>query len=200
MKFLKNKVSMAVQRQLVREKQARTNEANQRQRDDIRETPKSIITTRDANRKNYPMFQGPGSTKNIVKNYGRAICNFAVSEIALPYINKYIEQTFSITALEDFIKYVESIKELVVSIESLKGILLENSEDAEKLASLKKIFKHVSVIFIKYFSVNWIFSGRLTYKLSHLRYRNKMLRRVENPELFTYLKPHSKGTIYILKD
>jgi len=61
-------------------------------------------------------------------------------------------------------------------------------EDSKEVAAVKRGFAEVGEVFIKNFSVNWAFHSRVFHKEAHLKFRYKMLRRVRNPELFTYLK------------
>jgi len=126
------------------------------------------------------------NTKNIVKNYGKAMCSFAASNLSLPYL-QLIAKSENIK-LDRFKEYFRCKKELVGSIESFRNLYIEDSTDSEEIKAFKRIFQKISVIFIKDFSVNWIFNGKLTQKQAHLKYRYKMLRRIQNPELFTYLK------------
>ena len=130
--------------------------------------------------------KGSTSAKNIIKNYGRALQNFAVSNIVLPYLNPALEREE--VSLKDFRKYFYSKKKQVRSIAGLRNLLLVSDEDDAQGASFKRIFQEISIIFIKYFSVNWIFSGKLLNKIAHLKCRFKMLRRIKSPENFTYLK------------
>jgi len=134
-----------------------------------------------------------GPSKNIVKNYGKQLCSFSSSLIAVPYIESVIEknlfQHIKIAAFQEFIK---EKKEGINSIDSLRKLLVPEQEDSDELKAFKTIFKQVSIIFLKYFSVNWIYGGKLTHKNSHLQFRFKMLRRVQNAEHFTYLKASAK--------
>jgi hypothetical protein len=133
------------------------------------------------------------STKNIVKNYGRAICNFILSPLFIPYFNDIIKRDCETSlTLEEFREYINERKELVDCMDRFKEMLIPSKKDSQKQSSFKKIFKEGGIIFIKYFSVNWIYHGRVTYKEAHLYFRHKMLRRLQNPELFTYLKSFSK--------
>jgi hypothetical protein len=132
------------------------------------------------------------STKNIVKNYGRAICNFAVSGVAEEYLIDIITNGREAVTLDEFTSYINENKEKIDTIERFQQALVVGEEDDEKDAGIKRIFREIGIIFIKYFSVNWVFSGRLTYKIEHLKFQAKMLRRLKNPELFTYLKPAHK--------
>ena len=53
---------------------------------------------------------------------------------------------------------------------------------------MKRVFKAIGIIFIRDFTVNWVYNSKIADKLTHLKYRFKMLRRVQNPEFFTYLE------------
>ena len=133
--------------------------------------------------------RGSTSAKNIVKNYGRALANFAASNLAVPYLNTLIEKEK--VRVKDFRRFIASKKKRARCIAGLRNLLVVQDDDSEHVAAFKRIFKDVSVIFIKYFSVNWIFSGKLCDKITHLKYRFKILRRIRNPEHFTYLKGFS---------
>jgi len=124
------------------------------------------------------------STKNIVKNYGRAMINFATSRVAFPYLkNKLKEESLHYNS---FKKYLENRKENMDGILSLRNLLLICPEDEQKISSIKKIFQYTCEIFVKYFSANWIYNSKVGDKLSHLKARFKILRRVKDPEHFTY--------------
>ncbi len=134
-----------------------------------------------------------GHSKNIVKNYGKALCAFASSNIAIPYLqNIASKHGFSSHIVEGFIMYIRERKEKVNSIESLKRLLIVMDGDSREEQEYKVLFKEISIIFLKYFSANWIFSGKLMHKKDHLRFRFKMLRRIQDPEHFTYLKSSGK--------
>lgn len=126
------------------------------------------------------------NTKNIVKNYGKAMCSFAASHLAVEYLQPLALQEK--IRVDRFKEYYRCKKELLGSIESFRNLYIEDDSDQEEVKAFKRVFKQISIIFINYFSVNWIFNGKLTQKQAHLKYRYKMLRRIKNPELFTYLK------------
>lgn len=67
-------------------------------------------------------------------------------------------------------------------MDGLKNLLMVTATDSTKIAHFKILFKEIGIVFIKYFAINWIFGGRLRYKLPHVQYRYKMLRRVTHPE------------------
>ncbi len=123
------------------------------------------------------------SSKNVAKNYGRAICNFILSPLSEPYLIPLMEHY----QIEErcFRKYVHDKRDGIVGMHELKGLLLIQNKDSVKIIGFKKSAQSLAETFIKFFSVNWIFSGKLTYKMEYLKFRNKLLRRVRNPELFT---------------
>jgi len=126
------------------------------------------------------------STKNIVKNYGRAMVIFAISAISKPYINGKLKELK--LEMRDFRKYLNLRKHNIDGISSLRAMLLITNEDTQKIKSIKKIFQYSCEVFIKYFSINWIYYSRLGDKREYLMARFKMLRRVRHPEAFTYFK------------
>ena len=142
---------------------------------------------RQSSAKTFP--KATSSTKNIAINYGKAISSFALSSLAVPYLQTFIDE--KTIDLAEFIRFVSQAKESIGGIAGLRGLLLTHEEDDLKMTMCKKAFKAVSEVFIKYFSVNWIIHGRVTHKLVYLKYRSKMLRRIQNPELFTYVSRSS---------
>jgi len=134
--------------------------------------------------------QSKPSSKNIVKNFGKAMCSFASSELSLPYLNR-INVNWDVN-LENFQEYIQKKRDLIDSIDSLRSLLLIMKNDDEVIVGYKKIFQEISIIFIKYFSVNWIFQGKMSHKQAHLKARFKMLRRIKSPQHFTYFKDFSR--------
>ncbi len=126
------------------------------------------------------------ATKNVVKNYGRAISSFALSNLALPYLDTILQREN--LSLEQFTRYLKQIRGSIDGLTHFRSTLLIGREDDDHIAASKRAFIAISEVFIKYFSVNWIYNSRIFHKEAHLKFRFKMLRRVQNPELFTYLK------------
>ena len=128
-------------------------------------------------------------SKNIVKNYGKALCAFASSRIAVPYILEIMaKNSYDCIDIPQFMETMKLKKETTNSMESLRKLLIAEEGEKKVEQTQKKLFKELSVVFIKYFSVNWIYNGKLLHKRAHLKFRFKMLRRIQNPEFFTYLK------------
>ena len=135
---------------------------------------------------NYPSATQP--TK-IVRNYAKVLCTFACSGMSLPYLKKIVDNNYKNTVeIEDFQDYIRNKKEQATSILSLRSLLLIDVNDEEVQKLYKKVFADISVIFLKFYAVNWIFNGKVKHKIEHLKCRHKMIRRVRNPELFTFLR------------
>ena len=133
-------------------------------------------------------------TKNIVTNFGKAIASFASSELAIPYLKLIVEQLKQEghqIEMSNFSEFTSNTKGNIGSIDSLRALMLEEENDTALVLVCKRIFRMIGEVFIKYFSVNWITHGRITYKMAHLKFRHRMLRRVRNPALFTYLKGYN---------
>ena len=132
----------------------------------------------------------PQSSNNIIKNYSRALTNFALSEVAEPYVTLAIQEHNVTKAHYD--RFIRKDKQKMNCIQSLRNKLLIFPNDTENISRCKKVFQSVCVAFLKYFSVNWIYSSKVNDKLTHLKYRFKILRRVRDPQYFTYLKEFKK--------
>lgn len=130
-------------------------------------------------------------TKNIVTNFGKAIVSFAASNLATPYLEMIVNQLQGENVgieLMEFEAFIKNTKGNIGSIDSLRMLMLEDKIDTPLVSGCKRMFRMIAEVFIKYFSVNWIIHSRIAYKMAHLKFRHRMLRRVRNPETFTYLK------------
>ena len=82
--------------------------------------------------------------------------------LAIPYIENIIEKNnYHATGAILFARFIKGKKDQVNNIESLRRLLIVEVSDDDTISIYKNIFKEVSVVFLKYFSVNWIYSGRL---------------------------------------
>jgi hypothetical protein len=124
--------------------------------------------------------------KNLVKNYGRAICSFINSKISDTYITSAArERGVNVKSFKDFIY---NKKDFLDGIDTFRAMLVAGPEDSDLIKLYKKLFQIMAATFIKYFSVNWIFDSKIAHKDVYLKYRFKMLRRIQAPEYFTYLQ------------
>jgi len=130
--------------------------------------------------------------KNIIKNYARAMLNFALSTISFPYLEILMKREKGLS-IEGFQAFLDEKKDEITSIRKLRGLLLVTEDDGEAVSGCKRVFKELCLIFIRDFSVNWIYHSKVSDKLTHVKYRFKILRRVQCPVYFTYLESfHSK--------
>jgi len=180
MRFLKNKIAQAKAFRTLHAKKEIKKQESIKLKEEVPIEKPLRMPKKGSTREDYR------ATKNIAQNYGRAICNFALSDIAESYIRPILEE-FEITS-KQFRDYMRKTKAFVDGLHHFRQALLVNQADSPLTRALKQAFRLIGEIFVKYFSVNWIFSGRMEYKKAYLKYRFKILRRIQNPELFTYIK------------
>ena len=130
------------------------------------------------------------SSKNIMKNYARALANFTLSDIAQPYVCLSTQEHDVPKA--DFDRFVSKDKHELNCIQNLRNKLLISASNTDGEKKCKRVFQSICEIFLKSFSVNWIFNSKVSDKMTHLKYRFKILRRVRNPQHFTYLREFKK--------
>ena len=193
MRFLKNKIAKATQALRSKQKSLCHQEKNTYYKEEALNlqsvstcsSPHSSCSSKESYGSQITPLK-TRATKSIAKNYGKAICSFSCSELAIPYLDPLLKQENTNRA--DFIQFMKSAKRSIESLQSFRSLLLITAKDDIRTASFKKIFGLLGEVFIKFFSVNWIFSGKILHKESHLQFRFKMLRRIKNPQFFTYLK------------
>ena len=189
MRFLKNKIAQV---KAFRDSQAKSLQ----DQDSQLKSQESVLIIQEALKESQPNQikikkacserEDGKATKNIVQNFGRAICTFAVSNIADPYLIPLLEEEQ--LTLKDFKDYMKQTKDAIKGLAHFRAALMTFDHDSLKTQALKKVFRLIGEVFIKNFSVNWITHGKINYKKAYLKYRFKMLRRIQSPELFTYLR------------
>lgn len=191
MRFLKKKIQ-ASRTISYRNKKTLINESEEEFSEDSIDSVESIPSkvkkarTVSRGRKKRVSHQEELATKNMIKNYGRAISNFAASDLSVPYIEEDAKMmNINITS---FKQYAYSLRDFIKGIEDFRNVLMITHKDSKEQVKYKKLFQISSVIFLKYFCVNWIFSGKISYKMEYLKYRCPLLRRIKEPSSFTYLK------------
>ena len=127
---------------------------------------------------------------NVMKNYCAAMITFALSRMSDPYLRKlsFVKRL----SLAMWRQTLRPKRQKVHSIQSFRELLLIEEQDSEVTKEYKILFQEACRVFLKYFSVNWIYNSRLSDKSKYLTYRGKLLRRVQNPESFTYLENFSE--------
>ncbi len=195
MRFLKNKIARAKNYATEASPPARKkNKQRQKASNNTPDHPSPITTNLIINKASYQLVgttpKGATSCKNIMKNYSRALVKFAMSKFAIPYLNDMVSKTSA--TVQDFRHFLKERRSRINCIKSLRELLLVEPYDNEKFMIIKGVFQQISEVFLKYFSVNWIFSSKVSDKLAHLKYRYKMLRRIQNPQSFQNLPDNVK--------
>jgi len=186
MRFLKTKVEQAQRVRMMRQEKAQAEAALAQETSSSSRTRSKIIVSQKSPQKHNSACEDGKATKNIAQNFGRIICTFAVSDIAAPYLIPILEkENLNINLFKEF---MNSKKKCMAGLVHFREALLVHKTDSSQVQGLKRAFQAIGEIFIKYFSINWIFNGKVNYKKAYLKYRFKMLRRIKNPELFTYIR------------
>lgn len=119
-------------------------------------------------------------TKNMIINYGKAIFSFAMSDLANEYIERYFRQES--IHLPSFHEYLLQLKPMISGYKNFEGFFIIKETDNSQVVLYKKVLKKLGEIFMKYFSVNWIFHGKVAHKLVYLRHRHAILQRIMKPQ------------------
>jgi len=192
MKALERKQSLATTRETISDKSIQDN-ISQFTEEDAHQLTRSPHHPEQAPLPQNTQVQGRKRSSmgnNIMKNYCRAFVNFALSDLANPYLaHRSQESTLS---TQRFRQILENKKKKVNCIKSLRGLLLHDKKESKEMEAFKEEFQKLCEVFLKYFCVNWIFHSKVSDRIKHLQYRGKMLRRIQNPEFFTYLEEFGK--------
>jgi hypothetical protein len=86
--------------------------------------------------------------------------------------------------LEGFYSFIKESRKRLKSLDDFRNLLIISSRDSQEVSEYKLLFQKIAIIFMKYFSVNWIFAGRVEAKMAYLKIRGNLLRRLKNPEFF----------------
>ena len=136
------------------------------------------------------------SQKNMIRNYGKAICSFAVNTIALPYIENILEQEqITEISLTDFFDFVRWRRSKIETINTFKESVYPAENDGDKHRNFKKLLFSLAEVFMKHYCVNWIYSSKLGNKMEHLKYRFRFLRMLKSPVFFANVKSVIKKEI-----
>ena len=118
-------------------------------------------------------------TKNIPKNYGRAIISFMLAN------EKLLERVFSDidpSRVRAFKLFLLREKKTIKTISGLRNLWLSKRN---KFAKETRI---LSGIFLRRNCLGYIFNSRITDYRLNIKYSSKMLEGVHNPERFSHLK------------
>jgi len=119
--------------------------------------------------------------KNVDLTYIKAIITFANSHMALPYIKACLQQEN--LKFTDLISFITTTKDCITNgVQAFWSLFLDEVRDDPKTEACKRIFKSLSQVFIDNFSVDWINQSKLVHKEAYLKYRQKMLKKLQSPE------------------
>lgn len=124
------------------------------------------------------------SLKNALKDYGRAICAFILSDSSKAYLPKDSEKDFN---LPEFREFIEKSRIQLTGVKGYKKVLLGKRKNSPRTFLYKKLFKKMALIFIKFYALGWIYSGKVKYKIEYVNIRHKLIAMISNPEMFTNL-------------
>lgn len=192
MRFLKKKIA---RRALLRAERQPQESKSETQPHSIKQesiTDSNASTSTPEDRKNSSNHSSekeckPNPTKGLCRNYGRAIASFALTPAALPYILQ--KDLITTTELwEGFRSFVRQVRRVVNGTDGLRAAVLRKQSDPGDIQIYKKSFQLLAEIFIKFYSISWItYSKRLSLRMLHLKYRLKILKLIQKPELYTSL-------------
>lgn len=123
-------------------------------------------------------------TKNIPKNYGKAILSFIQKNIQkYIYIIKPILQRGKLT-ISDLLLHIKKHKKEVNSINYLKEMWGYQDQSNPIL----KCIRILSYVFMRKHCLSYIFNSRVKNYSTHIKYRKRIIEGIENPSEFTCIK------------
>jgi hypothetical protein len=108
-------------------------------------------------------------TKNIPKNYGKAIISF---------IEKYQDKVKYITRknnvdYEDFVEELKEKKKVINTIADLRSMWVDYK--------YAKCIRLLSNLFLRKYALNYIFNSRICNYSSHIKYRYRLCEAIKEP-------------------
>jgi len=153
--------------------------------EDSLNTPVKSEFSESALPKNQKALDKKNQPKKYVKNvdltYIKAIITFANSHMALPYIKACLQQEN--LKFTDLISFITTTKDCITNgVQAFWSLFLDEVRGDPKTEACKRIFESLSQVFIDNFSVDWINQSKLVHKEAYLKYRQKMLKKLQSPE------------------
>ena len=118
-------------------------------------------------------------TKNIPKNYGKAIISFIERN------EKLVRRVLNTTDSNDYNAFMNTIrqkKRKVNSIADLRSLWVDEENPFGKATRI------LSGIFLKRHSLSYIFNSRVTNFQGHIKYRYRLIEALREPKQFTSIK------------
>ncbi len=116
-------------------------------------------------------------TKNIPKNFGKAILAFIQKhkKIVKTIMDKYKSGT-----AKELIDYLELRKKEITTIADLRSLWIDNP--------YAQVIRTLSCVFLRKYSLNYIFNSRVCNYVSHIKYRQRFLEAIQAPNEFKHIK------------
>lgn len=84
-----------------------------------------------------------------------------------------------------FMSTLRSRKRRINSIADLRSFWLEAEEE-----DFPKITRILSNVFLRYYSLEYIFNSRISNYAGHVKYRGRLVEALRNPKTFTSIKQY----------
>ncbi|CAD8186504.1 unnamed protein product [Paramecium octaurelia] len=124
--------------------------------------------------------KGPkvNDTKNITKNFSKAIISYIINEKEL------IQKFMTNEQYDGFITLLKNKKNQMTNIKQLRDLWVDTGRNPE----FNKVFRIISQYFLKCQAVPYVYNSRISNTAWHLKYRQNLLRAVREPENFKFIK------------
>ncbi|CAK87356.1 unnamed protein product (macronuclear) [Paramecium tetraurelia] len=124
--------------------------------------------------------KGPkvNDTKNITKNFSKAIISYIINEKEL------IQKFMTNEQYDGFITLLKNKKNQMTNIKQLRDLWVDTGRNPE----FNKVFRIISQYFLKCQAVPYVYNSRISNTAWHLKYRYNLLRAVREPENFKFIK------------
>jgi len=120
----------------------------------------------------------PNLSRNITSIFFKAICNFMISGPSLPYLQPaLLKENVQFDEFYDFVNQVKIERSRLIDFISA---LKPHMNDSDKILACKRTMKLMTIVFVKYFSLGWIFQEQEGFKMPFLKMRFKLLKRIRN--------------------
>jgi hypothetical protein len=127
--------------------------------------------------------QKSGKTRRIIKNLLRGIIDFIISDISLPYLEQIKRRDGDEFNVSTFQEFFSIQKEYIYDLKDFRKLIVVVDGETGQEAIYKKVCQKISVVFLKYFAVNWLYQTKHNHKKTYLKLRFKLLRVIQPCEL-----------------
>jgi hypothetical protein len=94
-------------------------------------------------------------------------------------VKKVLEQTRN-GSYKDFIEYLNQFKKEITTISDLRALWVDNPYE--------ETIRTLSGLFLRKYSLHYIFNSRVCNYVSHIKYRQRFLEAIKAPNEFKHIK------------